>query len=196
MFLIPSSFATGKVLEGRYKNSIIQWYGENIKIHTGFMQRLPLTPDTIESYEVIKEDNNKSTRSVVGRGLLGGLLFGGLGALVGGYTAESNGVVMEVNFKDGSSSILLLPQDFYLKVIYDLKHKNNKGVQLEELSTGGKIIRSLILFIRRTLGLCCGVLAFALLGFAFSGENPNKALSVVFSILLFWFSSLLWGKKK
>nr|DAZ12129.1 MAG TPA: hypothetical protein [Caudoviricetes sp.] len=86
-------------------------------------------------------------------------------------------------------------QDFYLKVIYDLKHKNNKGVQLEELSTGGKIIRSLMFFIRRTLGFCCGVLAFALLGFVFSDKNPDKVLSIVFSLLFLWFSFVLWRKK-
>lgn len=192
MFLMPSSCATGKVLEGKYKKCIIQWYNKDIKIHTGFFQRLPLNSETIESYEVIAEDNSKSANSVIGRGLLGGLLFGGVGALVGGYTAKSNGMVVEVNFKDGSSSILLLPQDFYLKLVYDFKQKNKKVEG--ESSEKEKVVLNTNTPFRKFLGICCGLFALLMLSYTFSEENTSIGFSLTLVLLFSFWAYRLWKK--
>lgn len=209
MSIKPSSFASGKVLEGKYKNCIIQWYGEDIKIHTGFFKRLPLNIETIKSYEIIKEDNSKSTSSVIGRGIVGGLLFGGVGALVGGYTAQSNGVVLDVEFKDGSSSIILLPQDFYVKLVYDFKKKNKKLINSDGETRGAdawgeeQVVSNtqnpsgqVILALRRFLSIGCAFFALQLLSHTFSENNKSVGLSLLMLIFFSFMSYILWGRKK
>lgn len=123
--------AHGKVIEGEYKSSYIQVSGGKLKIISGFFSSVSLTSETIKAYNIIMEDNSKKMGSVIGRGAVGFLLLGPLGALAGGVTAKTKGYTIEVEFMDGKSSIIQIPNDLYIKLFPELKkvdeRSNNKN---------------------------------------------------------------------
>lgn len=76
--------AKNRVLSGDYAGKQILGGGvSQAGISIGFVKQLYLNKTTVESYEVINNENQKSMASGVARGIVGGALLGGVGAIAG-----------------------------------------------------------------------------------------------------------------
>lgn len=114
--------ARNMVLEGEYKNKVVTFsMGGKVYISLGLTKKLYLNTDTVESYEVVNEEAQKSMSSGLMRGLVGGALLGPVGALAGGLSAKSkNTYLVAVQFKDGKRSLLELDNSLYKLLIQKL----------------------------------------------------------------------------
>ena len=105
------------VVAGDYNGAGIAVGHNSIKICKGF-KRINLTKDMVESYEVITEEHRKSATSGITRGLIGGALLGGVGAIAGAISAKSKGTYqVAIQFKDGKKSLLQLDDKAYKTLI-------------------------------------------------------------------------------
>ena len=144
---LPKRKYTGYVLAGDYENCMIL-IGDDF---SGFYEKKPInaiyldlayefsalkprvryktssqfveiSKETIESWEVITEESQKSVSSSLVRGLVGGALLGPLGLVVGATTgSKTTEYNIAVNWKDGKKSIFLLGTNDYklfLKIVY------------------------------------------------------------------------------
>ena len=76
--------AKNRVRSGDYAGKQILGGGvSQAGISIGFIKQLYLNKTTVESYEVINNENQKSMASGVARGIVGGALLGGVGAIAG-----------------------------------------------------------------------------------------------------------------
>lgn len=105
-------------------NSIIagDYIGANITL---FREKVHIVPDanvdnitelnknTVESYNVVDENQRKSATSAVGRALVGGVLLGGVGLFAGLSAKNKNTYIIEILFKDGKKSLALLNNKTY-----------------------------------------------------------------------------------
>jgi hypothetical protein len=143
---LPKRKYTGYVLAGDYKDCMIL-----IGDYSGFYEKKPInaiyldlayefsalkprvryktssqfveiSKETIESWELITEESQKSVSSSLVRGLVGGALLGPLGLVVGATTgSKTTEYNIAVNWKDGKKSIFLLGTNDYklfLKIVY------------------------------------------------------------------------------
>ena len=130
-----------KIISGTYKNFEIAGGGGRIWIYNA-QKEVQINRETIEKYEVIdtietttahttsnsKGTSRKGTKSLAGRAIVGGVLFGPVGAVVGAATAKNKnkstteGTTVEtstrefkvsVTFKDGSQVLLHLDEVGY-----------------------------------------------------------------------------------
>ncbi len=73
---------------------------------------------TVASHELMDESHKKSTGNVIGRGIVGGLLFGPVGALGGALTAGTKGAyVIRIQFKNGKKSLIEVDQKLYKTIM-------------------------------------------------------------------------------
>ena len=80
-------------------------------------EKVFISKDTVEGYEVVSEESKKSVSSGVAKGIVGGALFGGVGALAGAVSGKQKGIHrVAIAFKDGKR-ILCDLDDFYYKVL-------------------------------------------------------------------------------
>lgn len=101
------------VIAGDYEGAGIAVGHNSIKICKG-LKRIKLTKDMVDSYEVVTEEHRKSATSGIARGLIGGALLGGVGAIAGAMSAKQKGVYqVAIQFKDGKRSLLLLDDNAY-----------------------------------------------------------------------------------
>lgn len=109
------------VIEGDYKNKAVMAPTGKPYISLGIAKKLYLNTDTVESYEVVNEEAQKSMSSGLVRGLIGGTLLGPAGALAGGLSAKSKSTyLIAVQFKDGKRSLLELESVLYKSLIQKL----------------------------------------------------------------------------
>ena len=100
------------VIAGAYEGKEIQKVGNFISIKGGGLfsnfTPIPINKSTVESYDVVDENYRKSATSAVGRGLVGGFLLGPVG-LLAGLSAKNKGAhTLQLNFKDGNKSLILV----------------------------------------------------------------------------------------
>lgn len=111
------------VIAGDYEKSCISkpFNGTAaILVSTGFLKvkSIPLNSETVESYEIIADDSNKSMSSAVMRSVVGGAVLGPAGAIAGGMTAKSNKIhQVSVCFKDGKRSLLEIDNEVYNMIV-------------------------------------------------------------------------------
>ncbi|MCD8398818.1 MAG: SHOCT domain-containing protein [Lachnospiraceae bacterium] len=122
--------ARNMVIEGDYK-------GKNLKVGMigkgkektycasivlgGFKKDIFLTPDTVSMYEVVTEAHQKSAKSGVTKGLIGGALLGPVGLLAGGVSGKTKGTYnIVVSFKDGKRSLLEIDDNYYNMIVEKL----------------------------------------------------------------------------
>ena len=81
-----------------------------------------INKETVESFEIIGEEEHKSFGSGVARGIAGAVLFGGIGAIAGAASAKKKGIhTVSIVFKDGTKSLCEFDDFFFktlLKVLY------------------------------------------------------------------------------
>ena len=94
------------VTAGDYSGWLIEPGSGGLVLKRGF-KKVKLNKETVESYEVMTEDHQKSAASGIARGLIGGAVFGGIGAVAGILSAKEKGAFqVAVQFKDGTKSLL------------------------------------------------------------------------------------------
>ena len=110
------------VLAGDYKQGPVEYAGpkKGLRIYTGFgtWKKLYINKETVESYEVVTETNQKSMGSGIVRGAVGGALFGGIGAIAGAASGKNAGVhTVSITFKDGTRCLCALDDTLYNALI-------------------------------------------------------------------------------
>lgn len=116
-----------EVIEGDYEGNYIitdtSFFGnlKGFEIHRVlFCKNIPLNEETIENWEIVSKNENKSLGNLVKRGLIGGFLFGGLGLVAAAVTAKSEGVYVIINFKNGKRSLVQLSDETFSKFRFKL----------------------------------------------------------------------------
>ena len=110
--------ALNKVIAGDFesmyvKNSLLGPY-----IDTDYKDPLYLDSETIENYERISEDHQKSVGDTIYYSALGGILFGAAGAIVGGLSAGNKNIYhLALYFHDGKKSLLEIDDKLYNAII-------------------------------------------------------------------------------
>lgn len=109
--------AKNKVISGDYKNFIICNSFGKISLAMGFKPGIEVSRNTVENYEVMDSTTKKSAASAVGRGLLGAMLVGPVGALAG-LSAKEKGIhIIAIEFSDGKRSLLEVDEKIYKVLI-------------------------------------------------------------------------------
>lgn len=102
-----------KVISGDYLNKPVGQAGGKAYLVLGFGKILDLNHETVESYEMITEEQRKSVSSGLLRGAAGVVLLGPVGAVVG-LTAKNKGTYLVViKFKDGKNSLLEIDEKIF-----------------------------------------------------------------------------------
>lgn len=103
------------VIAGDYNgNDIILLAGNNIAYITG---ALPINKNTTDSYSVVDENYRKSAASAVGRAAAGAFLLGPVG-LFAGLSAKNKGThTLQINFKDGKRSLIVVDDKINTAII-------------------------------------------------------------------------------
>lgn len=103
------------IIAGDYKNkAIATTFKGEVYIVTGWKSRIYLDKETVENYEVQDTVEKSNTSGKIKRGLLGGIAFGGAGAIVGASTSKNRALTrVAVNFKDGKRSLLQMDKSTY-----------------------------------------------------------------------------------
>ena len=79
---------------------------------------IPLNRDTVEMCQLIDDQQRKSAKSGLSRGIVGGALFGTVGMIAGSMSAKSKGTYhVAIYFKDGKRSLLELDDKHYKVVM-------------------------------------------------------------------------------
>lgn len=105
--------AKNKVIAGDYEGKIVFNEIKHISISLRMFKSIPITKDTVESYEVVNEESRTSAVSAVGRGLVGSLILGPAG-LAAALSAKKKGIhTVAIQFKDGKRSLLALDDKLY-----------------------------------------------------------------------------------
>lgn len=112
--------AKNAVIAGDYEKKIVVNIGKCIAIATGFLKRVELTKETVESYDVVDESVQTSATSAVGRGLVGAFLLGPIGAAAALSAKKKGTHVVALQFKDGKRSLLEIDEKMYKKLIVDM----------------------------------------------------------------------------
>lgn len=106
------------VAAGDYKNKPIMMSplrGE-VYIQVGITKKVPLNKETIKTYEIQSEKEKANVAGAVGRGLVGGALLGGAGAVVGAATRKKKSLTrIAVEFNDGTRSLIQMDDKIYAK---------------------------------------------------------------------------------
>lgn len=110
--------AKNTVIAGDYLGKqIIGTFG-TVQIVTGFGRGTTINKTTVDSYELITDEHQKSATSGVARGIVGGALLGSVGMLAGGLSAKTNGIYqVAIQFKDGKRSLVEVDDKIYKTII-------------------------------------------------------------------------------
>ncbi len=105
-----------QVIAGDYQGREIKTsWGGDIYINAKGGERIIIDSSTVKSYEVLEIDDRKSFSSSVTRGLVGGAVLGGVGAIAGINSAKSiKNAKIKIQFKNGKCSLLYVD-----KILYD-----------------------------------------------------------------------------
>lgn len=111
--------AKNKVLSGDYAGKQILGGGiSQAGISIGFVKQLYLNKSTVDSYEVITDEHQKSAASGAIRGIVGGAVLGGVGAIAGAVSAKEKGIyTIAIQFKDGKRSLIEVDDKIYKAIV-------------------------------------------------------------------------------
>lgn len=108
------------VLAGEYLGWQVKQGIGGVMLTRGF-KKVKLNKETVEAYEVITDEHQKSAVSGVARGIVGGALLGGVGMLAGALSAKEKGIYhVAIKFKDGNESLLKMDDALYKRLIQDM----------------------------------------------------------------------------
>ena len=109
------------VVAGDYKGSIDyknKKKGLYIYGAFGLGKKVYINKDTVERYEVVGEESQKSVGSGIVRGVVGGALFGGIGAIAGASSGKTKGTHMvSILFRDGTKCLCELDDAMYKNLV-------------------------------------------------------------------------------
>lgn len=109
--------AKNAVVNGDYKGKLVGQGGGHAFISVGVFKSVDLDKTTVDTYEVMDEQYQKSVTSAVGRAAVGNLLLGPVG-LLAGVSAKTKGAYMvAVQFKDGKRSLMEVDEKIYKAII-------------------------------------------------------------------------------
>lgn len=111
--------AKNRVIAGDYAGKQVLGGGAaQAGIALGFIKQLYLNKTTVESYEVIADEHNKSAASGAIKGMVGGALLGGAGMIAGALSAKEKGIyTISIQFKDGKKSLIEVDEKIYKAII-------------------------------------------------------------------------------
>ena len=111
--------AKNKVIAGDYVGKQVLGGGvAQAGISIGFVKQLYLNNTTVESYEVISDEHQKSAVSAAAKGIVGGALLGGVGMIAGAMSAKEKGIyTVAIQFKDGKKSLLEIDEKLYKAIV-------------------------------------------------------------------------------
>ncbi|MBO6290568.1 MAG: hypothetical protein J6N45_09675 [Alphaproteobacteria bacterium] len=105
-----------KVIYGDYEGCAVILQNNSFYIETkkGY---IALTKENISSWDICDEKRSISTASMMGRGLLGGLILGPIGIGIGAYSAlkGQKEKLVQIIFKNRSKVIIAFSNDDFLK---------------------------------------------------------------------------------
>lgn len=99
-----------------------------------------ITYDSIFNYELLENGNTVINKSGVGRALVGGILFGGVGAIVGGVTGKKT---MTTNIKSIKIKIITKDNKFHFISLLNTKVKNTSIIYKVAYENAQKILSKL-----------------------------------------------------
>lgn len=103
-----------KVVNGDYLGCKISNVQNKMLIIENGRVNVPISKRTVEDYVVVSSDTNKNTANTIKRTLVGGVLAGGIGAIVGSATAKNNIThKIMIKFKDKKSSLIEIDDNYY-----------------------------------------------------------------------------------
>lgn len=103
-----------KVINGDYLGCKINSVQNKILIIENGRVNVPISKRTVEEYVLVSSDTNKNTASAIKRTLVGGVLAGGIGAIVGSTTAKNKTThKIMIKFKDNKSSLIEIDDKYY-----------------------------------------------------------------------------------
>lgn len=81
-------------------------------------ERVDLTSENVEAYELLSDSHEKSAASGIARGIIGGAMFGAAGVIAGSASAKTKGIYnVAVQFKDGKKSLLEVDENTYNEIV-------------------------------------------------------------------------------
>lgn len=103
------------VIEGDYKGREVKIdWGAKAYINAKGRNKVFLNSSTVKEYDIIEVNDKKSFSSGVARGIVGGAMFGGVGALAGVNSAKNiMSAKIKIRFKDGKCSLLNVDKNTY-----------------------------------------------------------------------------------
>lgn len=112
--------AKNMVIAGDYKDKGLTNTRKGLVIATGFTKRIPVTKDTVESYELVDEEQRTKAMSAIGRGMVGSLALGPVGLLAGLSAKKKGTYLVAIKFKDGKESLIELDDTLYKALVKTL----------------------------------------------------------------------------
>lgn len=112
--------AKNMVIAGDYQYKTVTTARTGLAIKLGFRDKVLITKDTVEAYEVIDEEKRTSATSAIGRGAVGAALLGPVGLLAGASAKKKGVYLVAIRFKDGKESLLELNDLLYKTLVRTL----------------------------------------------------------------------------
>ncbi len=109
--------AKNAVINGDYKGKLVGQGGGNAFITLGIFKSIDLNKKTIDSYEVVDEEHQKSASSAVGRAAVGSFLLGPVGLLAGMAAKTKGSYMIAIQFKDGKRSLMEVDEKIYKAIL-------------------------------------------------------------------------------
>lgn len=84
----------------------------------GLGKKTYINKETVQSYEEVGSESEKSLASGLARGAVGGALFGGIGAIAGASSGKNKvSHTVSVVFKDGTKCLCELDNDMFKQLV-------------------------------------------------------------------------------
>lgn len=81
-------------------------------------QKVFVNKETVDSYEVVMDESGKSMGNGIAKGAIGGVLFGGVGALAGASSGKAkNTYTVSIVFKNGTKCLCDLDGNMYKQLV-------------------------------------------------------------------------------
>lgn len=116
-----------KIVSGEYEGKEISLASGTPYIIMGWnpKKNIALDSTTVARYELVAQGEKKRA----GRAVVGTILAGPIGLAVGALSAKTKGMLVVIEFKDGSKSLIECDKKVYdaiVKKCFDLERKNNE----------------------------------------------------------------------
>lgn len=107
------------VVAGDYLNAEIWSIGKTVYLapDSNVNNTIELNKNTVDSYNVVDESQQKSATSAMGRAAIGGFLLGGVGLFAGLTAKNKRTFAVEIIFKDNKKSLALLNDKTYAALL-------------------------------------------------------------------------------